>query len=301
MFGSSNRTYGQDFVKSVGAILIIAVACGAHLLYGETDDSARRLTRPLPVQGSGPGAWDRLDVSEYRQHARLRFDTLDGHRLKAYFYPAPAQKNADIDRLIMVPDVYSQDFQALEPIIANLNRKFHVVLMIPRGHIPSDRDWIGRRRLADDLARNPRTSSWFLNDYRSLLSLLDRTETLPGRKGRTCILAGKFHSTVLLLDEVAGVDCLVLLSPNPSFFQRDLATQVSDRVKVPILMINDERTGFRLRSVAERLPAARVSLFPMAGVGMDMLHRRPEIIDTIREFLEDPRSVSPANSNPVDG
>lgn len=272
----------------VAGLLLAGLLLSSGTAAPRAEEPTGPLARPLPTAEQGPGAWDRLDYSLREHRSRLRFETIDGHRLRAFFYPAAGEADGRYDRLIVVPDVYQRDLSGLEPIIANLKRDFHVVLMVPRGHLPSDLNYYGRRRLVDDLARSPESSAKFLNDYRSLLKLLARTDALPGRKGRTCILAGKFHSTVLLLEKLEGVDCLVLLSPNPQFFERELTAEMSDEIKMPVLMINDERTGFRLRPLEEKLPAARLRLYSLAGVGMAMLHRRPEIIDEIRAFLRKP-------------
>ncbi len=268
--GEKSSGFARRFLRCV---LVTALAAGP-------------LSHASAAPNSGPGAWDRLEASGPGGPTGLNIDTVDGFTLRAFFYPAATDPKLPADRLIVVPDVYNENLETLEPMIANLNRDFHVVLLIPRGHLPSDRDFMGRRRQVDEMARNPGESARFLNDYRALLSLLGRTRELPGHQGRTCILAGKFHATILLLDELRGVDCLILLSPNPNFFDRDLVGLVSSRIKIPVLLVNDERSAFRLKPLAEKLSAASISAFPLAGVGLRMLYRRPEILDTIRGFLK---------------
>lgn len=255
------------------------------------------------------------DIVELPGARELYATTLDGHRIRLLVFNSATEKRP---LLLLLPDIFHPAPEPLLPLIRQLGQEFHVVLLIPRGDPPVDRNVFGDYRPSRQLTTDLHRAEKYYQDYRTALTTLrEYRAELHLQTSGTCALAGNFHSNLLLHGRVDGLDCVVLLSPNQPFYNtllpatedeseqnniesaetgnptpaplrevmrfRNAAAPVSR--DLPVLLITGYYYSYEVGKLHAALPRSEMIVRAQAGVGFSMLHRKPDLIPEIIRFV----------------
>ena len=221
-----------------------------------------------------------------REDGHLRFFSFsrDGYRLPLWLLPT-RQSKAPL--LLLIPDVYQQDPAAMVAILQQLRKQAHLLIVYPRGQQPAAQLYSGEKPDYHKLTRNLKQSQLYWRDYAAALSRVRELQSALGvEPTRYCVLAGDFHSNVLLQQQTNGIDCAILLTPERSFYQLNLARLVHAETKLPLLILSNPYQAPRLDALQKRLPGARLLIGERSGSGMRLLYRNPTLLESIQAFVQ---------------
>lgn len=223
------------------------------------------------------------DIVRRGNHLQFFTFSRDGFRLQLHLYHSPESK---APLLLLIPDIYQRDVDGMQEIIQGLQSRVHLLVVYPRGQHPRPMLYNGHRPEYKELTRTLKQSKLYWRDYTAALNRVkELQEPLRIKPVRTCILAGDFHSNLILQSRIAGVDCIVLLSPERRFFQKDSTELIDKDNKVPILILSNPYQASRIKHILSALPDARLMVGKRSGSGLELLYRNRDLLDALRRFV----------------
>ncbi len=233
----------------------------------------------------GESVWPRKWQNIRRVHGGFQMNliSLDAQRSLLYIFPS-GKTSRNI--LLMLPDYGSHSFSALFGIIDFFRKENHVAVLLPRTSLK--RDTLGRIQDPKELTKNYLSASRYLFDFQSAISALKENQTALHIEYDTLgLLLGDYYSNLGLIQKISGVDCMVLLSPNRSFYeQKTVKEDLKKALSLPILMFSNHSGKIHLRDLKKDLTQAQIYSEKGVGRGFHILLRRPSFVKRISSFLK---------------
>jgi len=244
---------------------------------------------PVRPRYSAADSW--YDISARPGFWEWRTSSLDGMRVPVRVFPCPENDRAPL--VLLLPDIrLSVDDGRLKRLAEELRDEFHVAIAGTRGQ-PDARTARGAPVDAKRMTRSLAVSRKIFLDYRAALESLEANAEAMQIEyaGKPCLLAGVFHSNLLLTGELTDLRCQALLSPGEEFYFHKAAELVRTEAtppRPPSLLLVREGLRFRVEATAAALPEAAVYEIDAAGRGVELLLRSQETLATLRRFFRDP-------------
>ncbi len=259
-------------------------------LSAQNQPAADAAQAPAP-QFTPARSW--YDVQQLPGRWEWQSPSLDGSPVRVRFYPSP---KANAPLLIVLPDYprAASDVH-VQRIAGALRAELHVAVVTMRGHIDNGPDPFrsarGRAELHNDFEWAQRT---ILDYWAAIASIQENSAALRITYSHSCLLAGDFHSNLVLTQALPTIQCLIAVSPDPEFYRRQLAELAAAEIVIPTLIVESRVNAYRLRQLAGAMERARLLVSAKAGRGLRLLSEDEASLNEALRFVSAPETYLPA-------
>ncbi|MBX7059320.1 MAG: hypothetical protein K1X75_14750 [Leptospirales bacterium] len=284
--------------KASGSIFIALAALSFFGASGRVTAGPAADGRALPLTFGPDDGW--YDMQRHNGRWEWTATALDGYPVHITLIPA-ARMPAPM--LLLLPDfpMASNDIRVLQ-IATQLHEAAHVAVVTGRGHRDSSPGALRGVVSASDLTRNLEMAQRISLDYWAAIASIEETaEPLHLGISRSCIVAGDFHSNLVLIQSLPGIQCIAALSPNAEFYRSELAQLGAREVAAPVLLMEGRSFFFRLTAVAAQLQRAASLRVDSPQKGILLLQNEAARNELLRFVAAPENYQAPLSPNPGPG